>query len=320
MDLKELHERQGWSLQKKIDHALFTIETFITRTNGQCYVAFSGGKDSSVLLDLVRIIDKTIHAVFVNTGNEYPDIIKFVRHLRDDKGYNIIELHPKMTPRQVWAKYGFPLVSKSCSQGLYEIDHARDREKVLRRIRTAREKGGSFSIIGERWEWLMNEDFKVSHLCCKILKKNPSNNYEHETGRHPILGTMASESRLRAIEYVKSGGCNSFGDQGEKVRSTPLAIWMDEDIWGYIHERNMEICNVYYMGCTRTGCVGCGFGCYAKDDERFRILFQLYPKYYEMIMNYTNNGVTYREAVRKVMRVTGKELPDESGEILFPIE
>lgn len=320
MDLKELHERQGWSLSHKIDHALFTIETFISRTNGQCYVAFSGGKDSSVLLDLVRIIDKTIPAVFVNTGNEYPDIIKFVRHLRDDNGYNIIELHPKMTPRQVWAKYGFPLVSKSCSQGLYEIDHARDREKVLLRMRTSREKGGSFGIIGERWEWLMDEKFKVSHLCCKILKKDPSKNYSLETGRHPIIGTMASESRMRAMEYVKSGGCNSFGEQGEKIKSTPLAIWMYEDIWGYIRERNLEICNVYYKGCKRTGCVGCGFGCYNKEDERFRILYQLYPKYYDMVMGYTNNGVEYRDAVRKVMAVTGKELPDESGEILFPID
>ena len=70
-------------------------------------------------------------------------------------------------------------------------------------------------------------------------------------------------------------------------------------------------------GCKRTGCVGCGFGCYATDDERFRILFQLYPKYYEMVMNYTNNGHTYREAVRKVLQVTGKELPDENGEIYF---
>lgn len=320
MDLKELQERQRWSLQKKIDHALFTIETFISRTNGQCYVAFSGGKDSSVLLDLVRIIDKTIPAVFVNTGNEYPDIIKFVRHLRDDKGYNIVELHPKMTPRQVWAKYGFPLVSKACSKGLYEIDHARDREKVLSRLRTAREKGGSFCIVGERWEWLMQEDFKVSHLCCKILKKDPSKQYAKETGRHPIIGTMASESRLRAMEYIYSGGCNSFGEKGKKIRSTPLAIWMEDDIWGYIRERNLEICDVYYKGCRRTGCVGCGFGCWVNEDERFRILYQLYPKYYEMVMNYTNNGHTYREAVRKVMQVTGKELPDESGEIFFPID
>ena len=70
MTAQDLRERQGWSLKQKIDHSLFVIETFIARTDKQCYVAFSGGKDSCVLLDLVRIIDPTIPAVFVNTGNE----------------------------------------------------------------------------------------------------------------------------------------------------------------------------------------------------------------------------------------------------------
>lgn len=320
MDLNELHTRQTWDLKKKIDHSLFTIETFISRTDGKCYVAFSGGKDSTVLLDLVRIIDKSIPAVFVNTGNEWPDIIKFVRHLRDDKGYNIIELHPKMTPRQVWEKYGFPLVSKSCSQGLYEIEHARDRQRVYNRILEAREKGGSFSVIGKRWEWLLHEEFKASHLCCKILKKDPSLEYQKKSGRFPIIGTMASESRMRGIEYVRRGGCNSFGEKGEKVKSTPLAIWNENDIWDYIKLRGLEICDVYFKGCHRTGCVGCGFGCWLKTDTRFDILYQLYPKYYDMVMNYTNNGHTYREATSKVMAVTGKELPDESGRIFFPIE
>lgn len=51
-----------------------------------------------------------------------------------------------------------------------------------------------------------------------------------------------------------------------------------------------------------------------KEDQRFNLLFKLYPKYYEMVMNYTNNGVKFRDAVRQVLSVTGKELPDENGE------
>lgn len=187
MDLKELQERQRWSLPQKIDHALFTIETFISRTNGQCYVAFSGGKDSSVLLDLVRIIDKTIPAVFVNTGNEYPDIIKFVRHLRDDKGYNIIELHPKMTPRQVWAKYGFPLISKA--QAEYIDRWRKNPEYAAIQQARAAERGWSFGKVSDRWKYLITEPYATSNECCTILKKNPSKSYAKETGRHPILGT-----------------------------------------------------------------------------------------------------------------------------------
>lgn len=36
-----------------------------------------------------------------------------------------------------------------------------------------------------------------------------------------------------------------------------------------------------------------------------------------MIMDYTNNGVKYRDAVRKIFHRRGKELPDESGRIYF---
>lgn len=49
MDIKELRERQSWSLNQKIDHAIGTIEQFISRTDGKCYVGFSGGKDSRTI-------------------------------------------------------------------------------------------------------------------------------------------------------------------------------------------------------------------------------------------------------------------------------
>lgn len=79
----ELHERQGWTLQQKIDHSLEVIETFVSRMGGldKVYCSFSGGKDSTVLLDLCRIVYPDIKAVFFNTGNEYPDIVHFVKKL-----------------------------------------------------------------------------------------------------------------------------------------------------------------------------------------------------------------------------------------------
>lgn len=54
-----------------------------------------------------------------------------------------------------------------------------------------------------------------------------------------------------------------------------------------------------------------------KDDERFAILYREYPKFYNMVMNYTNNGVTFREALRKVLAVNGLYLPDERHKTLF---
>lgn len=316
MTLQGLQERQSWPLQQKIDHALFTIETFVTRMAGQVYVAFSGGKDSTVLLDLVRIIDKTIPAVFVNTGNEYPDIIRFVRHLRDDMGYNIEEIHPKMKPRQVWEKYGFPLVSKAQAEYIHRFRINPEYAKVQQA--KAEANGWTFGKVSDKWMFLINEPFETHNACCQILKKNPSHDYARRTGRAPIIGTMAAESDMRRTEYIRRGSCNTFSEKhADGTRSTPLAIWTDEDIWEYIRMRGLEIAEIYHKGAQRTGCVGCGFGCQFPGDNRFQLLFKTYPKYYEMVMNYKNKGVTFREAVRKVLAVNHLELPDENGEIYF---
>lgn len=314
MDMKELEERQAWPLKQKIDHALFTIETFLSRTEGKAYVAFSGGKDSTVLLDLVRIIDPQVPAVFVNTGNEYPEIVRFVRHLRDDLGYNIQEVHPRLKPRQVWERYGFPLISKEQANLIHKVRTNPDT-KIARK---AMSRDTRFRI-SDKWRFLTAVEYETSEMCCQVLKKNPSHDYERATGRAPILGVMASESIMRAEMYVRRGGCSSFKEEGAtKTMSAPLSIWTDADIWAYIEERGLEVAEIYRQGVERTGCVGCGFGC--QFGGRFDTLYRLYPKYYEMIMNYTNNGVKYRDAVRQVLAVNGHELPDESGAIMFDYE
>ena len=54
-----------------------------------------------------------------------------------------------------------------------------------------------------------------------------------------------------------------------------------------------------------------------QNDNRLGLVYRLYPKFYDMFMNYTNNGVTYREAMRKVLSVNGLYLPDEQTHSLF---
>ena len=66
-------------------------------------IAFSGGKDSTVVLDLVRKIDPTVKAVFCNTGVEFPETLEYVRTID-----NLIELHPDRTFFDCVEEYGFP--------------------------------------------------------------------------------------------------------------------------------------------------------------------------------------------------------------------
>lgn len=312
MDLKELRERQRWALHQKIDHSLGVIDQFIQRLDGKVYVGFSGGKDSTVLLDLCRIIKPDIKAVFCNTGNEYPDIVRFVRELKATEGYNIEIIYPKLKPSQVFEKYGFPLISKEVSEAIYAGKHNPLSVKGKKAVGVLR----GYKFKGEipvKYRNFIREKFDINNKCCYALKKQPARLYQKNTGLYPILGTMASESILRQQSYLRQGGCNSFDEK--TIKSLPLSIWLEDDIWAYIKERGLKIADIYHKGAKRTGCMFCGYGCQFKDDNRLQLCYDLYPKMYNHFMNYTNNGVTYREAMRKVLSVNGLELPDEKKQL-----
>jgi 3'-phosphoadenosine 5'-phosphosulfate sulfotransferase (PAPS reductase)/FAD synthetase len=57
-------------LSWKIQTSMAKIMEYYHHFDGQVYVAFSGGKDSTVLLHIVRQIYPEIPAVFVDTGLE----------------------------------------------------------------------------------------------------------------------------------------------------------------------------------------------------------------------------------------------------------
>lgn len=316
MDIQELRERQGWSLAQKIDHSLGVIDQFYSRLGGKVYVSFSGGKDSTVLLDLCRVIKPNIKAVFCNTGNEWPDIVRFVRDLKNTEGYNIEIIYPQIKPKEVLAKHGFPLVSKETSEIIYMVRHSPNSLKA-RRARGELDCKWKSWKIPKKYEYLISAPYDVSHKCCYFLKKKPFGQYISKTGLHPLFGTMACESQSRTSAYLHRGGCNSFD---HKVESNPLSIWLEDDVWGYIKERQLPIADIYNKGAKRTGCMFCGFGCQFADDNRLRLVHSMYPKMYDMFMGYTNNGVTYREALRKVLAVNKLYLPDEQPPTLFDLE
>lgn len=309
MDIKELKERQSWTLNQKIDHSLGAIEQFKNRMDGKVYVAFSGGKDSTVLMHLCEKIIPDIPCVFVNTGCEYPDIVKFVRNCKED-GHNVEIIQPKMTARAVWEKYGFPLGSKEIAEMVHSLRVNPNSIKSKNALGIGNK--GSMFILNKMYRYLIHEPYETSNKCCTILKKDPSKKYGKDHERFPIIGILASESLLREKTYIRRGGCNVFGLH---PNSQPLSIWNDDDIWEFIHRYKIKISDIYNKGVDRTGCVACGFGCQYRGDARLKTLYHLYSKYYEHVLNYTNNGVTYREALRKLLSINGIALPDEDTQL-----
>lgn len=307
MTLEILRERQSWPLKQKIDHTVGAIEAFLAycRQHGRNpYVSFSGGLNSTVLLHLARrVFGADLKGVFCSTGNEFPEIVRFVRQTP-----NVEIIRPAMTPREVLAKYGFPLVSKEQAGGIYDVRHCKGEKTIRRRLDGGKNRSAT---ISKKWLYLITEPYEVSHKCCEVLKKRPFRHYNTTTRSLGMLGTMAGESQMRQSQYIRRGGCNAFDEEPKKVHSAPLSIWTGADCWAYIRKYDVPYCEIYDVpGIERTGCVFCGFGA-QMDASRFRVLYERYPKLYCMAMNYTNNGYTYRHALRRM----GIELPDEQQEL-----
>lgn len=314
MKLGELRERQSWSLEQKIDHSLGVIEQFYNTLNGRVYVSFSGGKDSTVLLWLARRIYPNIKACFCNTGNEYPDIVKFVRDKKTN-GENIDIIYPEIKPQDIISRFGFPLISKETSHLLYDFRH---KPYTVRAKKAMEEDTSKYNRVATKYRYLVTEPYDVSHLCCEYLKERPMHKYDLDNDLYPIVGTMACESKMRESAYLRMGQCNTFNNRDKrKQKSRPLSIWLEKDILDCIDRYNIPISEIYNKGMNRTGCAFCGFGVQFKEDTRLDFSFNEHPKLYQTFMNYENHGVKYRDAIRKVLEVNGKHLPDEKPADLF---
>ena len=254
------------------------------------YISFSGGKDSTVLLHLVRELYPNIPAVFVDTGLEYPEIKQFVKTID-----NVTILRPEMSFKQVIETYGYPMVSKE--QANY-LDDIRTSTPKMRERRINGDAQGRFKL-SKKWYFLIDAPFKVSHRCCLVMKKKPVKKYEKETGRVPFVGLMAEESNLRKQSYLKNG-CNAF--ESKRPISTPLGFWREKDILEYIYKNNIKIAEAYgdvekitnsfgeeeyhTTKCDRTGCVFCGFGVHLeKGENRYQRLEKTHPQLHDYCMN-----------------------------------
>lgn len=294
-EIWELRQMQEQPLEMKIALTRDRIRGWYQHWNGEVYVSFSGGKDSTVLLHLVREMYPDVPAVFVNTGLEYPEVQKFAKSFE-----NVEVLRPKMTFYEVIRKYGYPVLGKEIC---HKLEYARKGSDWAQKFinGTALNDSGEKSRYNiQKYKLILNMDFHVSSACCDIMKKTPSHDYEKLTGKKRITAQMACESTLRTQQWLFNG-CNGFGMKSPV--SNPMSFWTEQDVLQYIIQKKLPLASVYgeietespqmYIegcgldeklrttGCERTGCIFCGFGCHLEKESRFLRLKKTHPRLYE---------------------------------------
>ncbi len=306
MHTKErLKELQALPLIRKVGFSAARGAEFWHKTGHKAYVSLSKGKDSLVLLHIMRGIIPEIPAVFCDTGLEYPE----VKNLEVE---NVTVVRPSVSFKEVIEKHGFPVISKAVARTINEA--RRGLPLAIQKMNgTFLNNMGNISTSYNYSKYLslMTEPFKISHNCCNELKKKPLLKFGRDNGGlRPIIGTMAHESKMRKNEWVRSG-CNSFS-AGKEI-SRPLSFWTEQDILEYIQLKKIKIPSVYgtisgeqgklkLSGVSRTGCIFCLFGLnHDGPRDRFHRLAESHPMLYKYCIETLGLGPVV-EAVRALKR------------------
>ena len=230
---EQLKLLQSLTLEQKIQATKIRIDEWYNHWNGQVYVSFSGGKDSTVLLDIARQSHPDIEAVYIDTGLEYPEIRDFVKTKK-----NVTWLKPKLSFYEVIKKYGYPLISKSVSRQIHDVKKLGKNCYAWKCFNG--EKTDFYDM--RKWKFLIDSPFKISDQCCNIMKKEPAHLYDKQSGKHPMVATMTDESKQRKNKWLKTG-CNGFNLKNPQ--SNPMSFWTEQDVLQYLITYKIPYASVY---------------------------------------------------------------------------
>ena len=297
---EDLKIMQAWPLSKKIQVTQAKIMEWHERHDHKTAINFSGGVDSTVLLDLARRCYPDMPAVFCDTTIEFPEIVEFVKSKS-----NVSIVKPQLCKvctgcpegcfGRVIKEHGLCYPSKDVSRALHYAK--KGKTWAVNRFRGLN-TDGTYSWYREslykRWAFLLDSAFDFSDKCCDVIKERPLNKWHKETGYLPVIGTLASESIRRRNAWLITG-CNGFNSK--KKSSKPLSFWTHDDILRYLRDFKIPYAGIYgdivedkkgklkSTGEKRTGCALCVVGCHLDKTNKFQRLKETHPDIWDYGIN-----------------------------------
>lgn len=241
----------------KVDIAIRRLKSF--EPEDGYYVAFGGGKDSIVVLDLVKRSGVKYDAHYTITSVDPPELIRYIRKYHPDVAMD----YPRDKDGKVVTMWN--LIPK------HTIPPTRQARYCCAEIKEVNGKG-RVTVTGVRWDessrrkklhGVANVKTSSKRIIEDALMTNPAAKLNDRGGL--IMNDDNDESR-RIVE-------NCY--RTRKVMVNPIVDWTDEEVWEYIHARNLPYCELYDQGYKRIGCIGCPLA----GAEKMRKDFERYPKY-----------------------------------------
>lgn len=243
-------------LKRLTDNAIKFIQNAeqlaLRMDNRGFHVAFSGGKDSQVLLALVEMSGCKYHAEMQVTSVDSPNLMKFVRTYYPQVHLNL----PIRNMQQLIIDKGMLPTRKAryCCAELKEKAGAGSCTCIgIRRAESSkRSKRHAVEIIGERIGY---------DIIDGIL-------YEQQDS----WGCQLFDNDKQSNVYCVSGK--------DKVTISPIIEWTDKDIWDFIRSYNMPYCDLYDKGFHRIGCLFCPMASVKEKQRELSMFPRLAEKIY----------------------------------------
>lgn len=285
-------------LDQKITDAMHRIEDLYYSTDGKCYLSFSGGKDSTVVLALIKMCEEiytlpenSIKAVFCDTGIELGATRDFVKWCKENWYSNIEIIKPKVTFKWVLDNQGKPIKSKLKSEFLSRYQKNDNMNAFGYMINGEAPNGKKYikTKIADKDLHILHKSFdiKASSKCCDYLKKKPFADYQKENDmKGYITGIRTGEGGARELATIKrlqAGQKICTATKGKYIVKMPIIDWTNEDVEEFIDKYNVPLSKAYTeYGLTRTGCMGCPFA--REITENLKVLYEYEPNRYKASM------------------------------------
>lgn len=251
------------------------------------WLAFSGGKDSCVILELAKMAGVKFEAHYRVTSVDPPELVRFIKKVHPEVSFDIP--HDKNgKPVSMW--------SLLKSRTLPPTRIARYCCKELK------ESGGNgtITITGVRWAESVNR--KTNQGIVTVQDKKASKSEElanagaKQTKRGGVVLNDDNDEARRAVEVCF---------RTHKTIVNPIIDWLDEDVWEFIHKYNVPYCELYDQGYKRLGCIGCPMNIKAAEE------MERYPKYKEQYLRCFDKmmqNIKDRELYERCRWKTGQDI------------
>lgn len=270
-------------VERQYNVAISKIIEAIQQTDGDISICFSGGKDSTLLLDMYSEIvsqikpNAEIDVCFANTTNETNAMISFVKNFiaEMERKYavklNFKEIRPNIPWAKVVQEVGIPLISKEQAKAIRYIRRDMDKTGVdyetviqcanqsMKSVNELIDLGFSASgilsltgFVSKRKQF--GKHFMLSKkwlpmLNCGVKISEQCCAIVKEKplsrieGNNIMTGEQASESKKREATYLRTG-CNYRTSKGV-YKSKPFGAMTQDGILFALQYRGIPICSDY---------------------------------------------------------------------------